>query len=370
MIPALNAGGVERCVLETSRALVIQGHDSIVISNGGRLVKQLEQEGGKHIPLPVHRKSPLTLCQIQPLRQLLLTLQPDIVHARSRIPAWVAFLALRKMPHASRPHFVTTMHGLHSVSRYSAIMTKGEVVIAGSQTVAHYIRSNYPECPPERVQLIPEGVDSVEFPYGYMPPAGWLSAWQKQFPQLAGKTVLALPGRLTRLKGHSTFINLIESLHRTHPDLHGLIVGGAEPGKESYETELKAQIKNAGLESTISLTGHRSDIREVMSQCDLIFSLSTKPETFGRTVLEAIKLGKPVIGWNTGGVGEILEACYPDGCIPKDASSPDEALRNSTEQWLSNRTTPTNSALFQLKDMTDSTLNLYQRLVSTSSKPL
>lgn len=371
ILPALNAGGVERCTLETSRALVAAGHESIVISSGGRMVAQLEQEGGRHVCLPVHRKSPLTLLQVRALRSVLRELQPDIVHARSRIPAWVAWYALQKLPPATRPHFVTTMHGLHSVSRYSAIMTKGEAVIAGSRTVETYIRSNYPDCPPERLRLIPEGVDPVEFPYDYTPPASWLAEWERQFPELRGKTVLALPGRLTRLKGHATFIELVKSLHARHPDIHGLIIGGAEAGKQDYENELKARIADAGLSGTISFTGHRSDIREVISQCHLVFSLSTKPESFGRTVLEAIRLGKPVIGWDAGGVGEILEACFPEGLVPLGAPHVQaEALTAATERWLTTRSRPADSHLFLLDDMTGNTIALYEQLASGSSQPL
>ena len=149
-LPALDAGGVERGTLEIARALVAAGHRSIVISNGGRLVKQLEAEGSEHITLPVHKKSLASLWQVTPFRQLLTDIQPDILHARSRVPAWIAWLAWRKLPANTlfqhhRPHFVTTVHGLYSVSPYSAIMTKGERVIAVSNTVQEYILKNYPQ---------------------------------------------------------------------------------------------------------------------------------------------------------------------------------------------------------------------------------
>ena len=140
-LPALHSGGVERGTLEIARALVAAGHRSIVVSDGGRLVEQLEREGSEHITMPVHRKSLASLFQIRPFRRLLEELKPDIVHARSRIPAWIAWLALRRMNPATRPRFVTTVHGMYSVSPYSAIMTKGEVVIAVSETVRDYVLS-------------------------------------------------------------------------------------------------------------------------------------------------------------------------------------------------------------------------------------
>jgi len=174
-LPALNSGGVERGTLEIARALVAAGHRSIVVSNGGRLVDQLVREGSEHITLPVHKKSLFSLFQVRPFRRLLTDINPDIVHARSRVPAWIAWLALRKMDLATRPRFITTVHGLYSVSPYSAIMTKGERVIVVSETVRNYVLKNYPSCPPERIQLIYRGVDEAEFSYGYQPPRSGLS---------------------------------------------------------------------------------------------------------------------------------------------------------------------------------------------------
>lgn len=364
ILPALDAGGVERCTLEIARALVAAGHRSIVISSGGRLVTQLQHEGSEHITLPVARKSLVTLFQIGPLRKILHELQADILHARSRVPAWIAWLAWRGMPLSLRPHFVTTVHGLHSVSAYSAIMVKGEVVIAGSETVRDYITRNYPQCSPERIHLIAEGVDPAEFPYDYQPSSTWLQQWQRDFPELQGKTILALPGRLTRLKGHASFIALIKALRTTHPDIHGLIIGGAEAKKTAYAEELNEEVVHAGLARHISFTGHRSDIREVMSQCDLLFSLSTKPETFGRTVLEAIRLGRPVLAWNKGGVGDILQVCYPQGQIPP---GDEKALLSATQRWLAQPDRPLPSPAFLLSRMCEQTLALYGEL--TNKKP-
>lgn len=358
ILPALQAGGVERCTLETARALVAAGHRSIVISSGGRLVAQLVAEGSEHIRLPVARKSLFTLLQVRPLRRLLQTLRPDILHARSRVPAWVAWLAWRALPAARRPRFVTTVHGLHSVSPYSAIMVKGEAVIAGSETVRRYILEHYPQCPPDRIHLIPEGVDPAEFPYDYQPSATWLTQWRQDFPELAGKTVLALPGRLTRLKGHATFIELIAAL-REDPRIHGLVIGGAEPKKIAYAEELKAMVACAGLQERITFTGHRSDMREVLSQCDLAFSLSTQPETFGRTVLEALRLGCPVLGWDVGGVSEILSSCYPRGRV---ATGNTTALLDATRDWLAHPDRPAPCPRFLLADMCAQTLGLYAEM--------
>jgi glycosyltransferase involved in cell wall biosynthesis len=359
ILPALNSGGVERCTLETARALVADGHRSIVISSGGRLVAQLIQEGSEHICFPVHRKSWRSFFQIKPLRHVINSLNVDITHARSRIPAWITWLAWRGMPAATRPRFITTVHGMHSVSPYSAIMVKGEAVIAGSETVRRYILENYPQCPAERIQLIPEGVDPTEFPYGHKPDGSWLTQWQNDFPELKGKTVLALPGRITRLKGHATFIALIKSLREQHPEIHGLIIGGAEAKKAAYAAEIKTLVAHEGLSEHISFTGHRSDMRDVLSQCHLLFSLSTQPETFGRTVLESIRLGRPVMGWDVGGVSEILQACYPQGRVPVNDTA---ALHQACAHWLQYPDRPERNTNFLLSTMCTQTLALYQEL--------
>lgn len=361
ILPALDAGGVERCTLEMARALVTAGHRSIVISSGGRLVAQLEHEGSEHITLPVQQKSLGSLFQVRPLRRLINDIKPDIIHARSRVPAWIAWLALRKISETERPRFITTVHGLHSVSPYSAIMVRGDKVIAISETVRDYIRQNYPQCPQERIVLINEGIDPADFPYGYQPSSAWLEQWRAELPWLAGKTILALPGRLTRLKGHATFIRLIKALLASHPEVHGLVIGGAEAKKAAYAEELKALVAAEGLADHISFIGHRGDMRDVLSQCDLIFSLSTKPETFGRTVLEAILLGKPVIGWNIGGVGEILRKCYPRGLTRNNNET--ELLQTCTH-WLEAPTMPSQGPAFPLEEMAAKTLQLYADVIN------
>lgn len=358
-LPALHSGGVERGTLEIARALVAAGHRSIVVSNGGRLVEQLLREGSEHITLPVHRKSLASLFQVRPLRRLLQELKPDIVHARSRVPAWIAWLALRRMNPASRPRFVTTVHGLNSVSAYSAIMTKGEVVIAVSETVRDYVLTHYPSCDPARIKLIYRGVDPAEFPFQYQPSATWLAQWQQDYPQLIGKQVLALPGRITRLKGHETFLVLVSALRARGLPVHGLIVGGVEAKKRAYLAELKARVADMGLADDISFTDLRSDIREVFSQCQLVLSLSTQPETFGRTVLEALSLGTPVVAWDQGGVGEILQACHPEGAVTtNDNAALEQAAINALHAGPRNK--PVEH--FRLADMCAETLATYSKL--------
>jgi glycosyltransferase involved in cell wall biosynthesis len=315
ILPELNAGGVERGTLEVGKYLVDQGHESMVISNGGRLVTQLETEGSRHITLQVHKKRLSSLKQVKVLRRLFEEERPDILHLRSRLPAWLAYLAWRKMDPQTRPRLVTTFHGFYSVNAYSKIMTRGEHVICVSNSVKDYVQKNYPDVPKEKLTVIHRGVDSVMFPYGFKPTPEWLEIWHQQYPQLEGKYVVTLPGRITRWKGQLDFIKVIAGLKEKEIPVHGLIVGEPHPKKLEFLEEVKSAISVAGVESNLTLVGHRSDLREVMAVSDVVVSCSTDPEAFGRVTLEALAIGKPVAAYAHGGVGEQLSSLFSTGCV-------------------------------------------------------
>ena len=357
ILPELNSGGVERGTLEIARALVAQGHQSIVVSNGGRLVPELEAEGTHHLTLPVHKKSLASLWQIRPLRQLILKHQPDVIHVRSRVPAWLTHFALKGIAHP--PHLVSTVHGFYSVNRYSAIMTRAEKVIAVSDSVVDYIHKNYPQCPPEDIVRIYRGIDPTAFPHGYQPSAQWLNQVFSDFPQLEDKIIVCLPGRITRLKGHETLIKLMAQLKQHYPNVHAVVVGGADPKKQAYLSELEQTIQTKNLVDQITFVGHRSDIREWLAFSNVVLSLSNQAETFGRTALEALSVGTPVIGWKRGGVAEILDQLYPQGLVEIDNET---QLLNTLTQHIENLPHVAPVAMFSLEDMCQNTINVYQQL--------
>ena len=198
VLPALQGGGVECGALEVAGALVRAGHRSLVLSAGGRLVPRLEAEGSRHIAWPIGAKSPLTLRWVRRLRRLLNEENITVLHARSRLPAWIAWLAWRGLPPASRPRFVTTAHGLYSVNAYSAVMTRSECIIAVSDTARDYVLTAYPHVAPARVRVIHRGVDTERYAPGYRAPAHWLADWYRQYPETRGKYLVTLPGRVTR----------------------------------------------------------------------------------------------------------------------------------------------------------------------------
>lgn len=365
LLPALDGGGVERGTLEIARALVAAGHESVVLSKGGRLVEQLQREGSRHLARDLGRKSPTTFLQYRALRTLFEAERFDIIHARSRLPAWVAWLAWRGMPADTRPHFVTTVHGMHSVSRYSAIMCAGERVIAVSDTVRDYLRTHYPpsrwpHLADERITVIPRGIDPAEFPRDYQPSAEWLARFHAEFPQIGQRKVLTLPGRLTRLKGHHDFITLVARLVAEGVDVIGLVVGGEDPKRPGYANEIRARVQAEGLGERIVFTGHRGDVRELYAVSDCVLSLSSTPESFGRTVLEPLAMGRPVVGYAHGGVAEILGELFPYGAVGRG----DIAAAAARVADVLQARTPVveHNSRFLLTNMQAQTLKLYGSL--------
>jgi glycosyltransferase involved in cell wall biosynthesis len=364
ILPELNAGGVERVVMVLSDHLMTNGHQSVVVSNGGRLVPVLEKSGAGHITLPVHRKSLASLFQVRSLRCILEQERADILHIHSRVPGWIAWLAWRKMKPQSRPRLVSTVHGFYSVNAYSAIMTRGERVIAVSECIRDYVREKFPRTPAERVCLVRHGIDPQNSLRGFQPDVGWRAEWQNEFPQFTGKQLLVLPGRITRLKGHEDFLKLVAALRPTHPQVHGVIVGDTHPRKRAYLGELQQLVTQLGLSNDITFVGHRADLREVLAVSDLTFSLSTSPESFGLTTLEALALGRPVVGYDHGGVGELLRELFPAGRVPVRDEA---ALLATTQQLLVLHPTPAVvKEPFTLDAMCCGTLDVYRELLQSS----
>jgi glycosyltransferase involved in cell wall biosynthesis len=303
LLPALSSGGVERSTLEIGAALAAAGHRSLVVSGGGPLVAALEAAGSEHIQLDVGRKSPTSLRHVASLRRLFAERGADIVHARSRLPAWLAAQAL-SAKHAPRAHFVTTVHGMNSPGRYSGIMARGERVICVSESVRSHVLRHWPKTAPERLQVIERGIDPLQFPR------------QPWSPAQDGRRLLLMPGRGTRLKGHASAIALLARVRAAGIDASLWLPGAVEEGREHYLQELRAQARELGVEAQLRLDAPIDDMPAAYRACDLVLQLSSKPESFGRTVIEALCSGRPVVGWDYGGVGESLARHFPAGRVP------------------------------------------------------
>jgi glycosyltransferase involved in cell wall biosynthesis len=258
-----------------------------------------------------------------------------------------------------KPHFITTVHGLNSPGRYSAIMLRGERIVVVSQTVRDYLISHYQNLDTARIRIIPRGIDPEAFPYGHRPDEAWQKAFFTEYPSLAGAPLLTLPGRGTRLKGHRDAIELVAELKQRGIETRLLLLGVIEPGREAYVRELEDLIRARGIASQVVLTPSRDDVRDIYAMSALVLQLSNKPEAFGRTVVEALALCRPVLGYAHGGVGELLAELYPAGRVPPGDR---ERLVERAAELL--RVAPPISPLqrYRLVDMQRAALALYEEV--------
>jgi len=354
VVPALEEGGVERGVVEMNRELVRRGVRNTVISAGGRLVPFIERDGGTHVTLDVKSKNVLTaLSRAKKLRHALQELSPDIVHVRSRVPGWLVRLA---KPEA---HIVTTVHGANSVSAYSAIMTRGERVICGSTFMMEWVRKHY-RTPENILRLIPRGIDPEQFD----PQKIDVDAVARLRAEhgLEGKfTVLGL-GRITSWKGYDTLIRAAALMDV--PNVKVVIVGGVQQGQEAYAEGLKKLVQELGIAGRVAFVGSRSNVAEWYRAADVLASCAfTKPETFGRSMTEALAMERPVVAARHGGALDIVR----DGVngfffTPGDAHDLAAKLRATHGRaWHGLREDAV--ARFSLAQMVDKTLEVYRELL-------
>lgn len=366
LLPALDTGGVERSTIEIAAALVGAGHRAVVVSAGGRLVPQLRELGAEHVELDIGRKSLLTLRRVPMLRRLLRDSGADIVHARSRLPAWIGWRALQGMPSGHRPHFVTTVHGLNSPSRYSAIMTRGERVICVSNTVRDYVRRHYPATDPRRLRVIARGIDPAAFPRAAPRDPGARAQLAAQIPQLGGDgPLLLLPGRGTRLKGHADALALLQTLREGGLDARLWMPGARDPDRAAYVAELEREALRRGVSGMVAITAPSAEMAQAYAASDLVLQLSRKPEAFGRTVIEALSVGRPVLGWDHGGVGELLRELQPQGAV---AAFDATALADRARHLLAHPPSPPATMPYTLQAMQQATLAVYRELVDAHSQ--
>lgn len=303
VLPALVTGGVERGTVDVAKAIVAAGGRSLVASSGGPMVHELNRHGAEHFTLPLESKNPLVIrANIERLTELARKEEVNIIHARSRAPAWSAWYASQR---AGVP-FVTTFHGTYSHGntlkrQYNGVMTKGERVIAISDFIAGHIRKVY-GVPISRIRVIPRGVDIQRFNQENVSAERVVDQAEKwRLPD--GMPVVMLPGRLTRWKGQTVFIEAIEKLGRS--DVQCLIVGD-DQGRFEYRKELEKEIAQRGLSHVLHVIEHCDDMPAAYLLTDVVVSASTEPEAFGRVMAEAQALGRPVIATDHGGARETV----------------------------------------------------------------
>lgn len=309
VVPALDAGGVERTTIDIAAALARAGFTALVASEGGRLEPELRAAGGELISLQAASKSPLTIAgNIARLTAVVRGRGVKLVHARSRAPAWSASMAARR----AHVPFVTTYHGIYNAGNpvkrlYNSVMARADAVIANSEWTARHVRAEH-RVAPGKLHVIPRGVDLARFdPGGFAPDrvAGQRAAWGAGDDDI----VVLLPGRLTRWKGQRVLIDALALLRRDGMlgNIRAVMTGDAQ-GRAGYEGELRAALAAAGLDGRATLLGHTSDMPLAYLAADIVLSASTDPEAFGRVAAEAGAMGRPVIATDHGGARETVVA--------------------------------------------------------------
>lgn len=333
ILPSLNGGGVERGTIEMASAMKEAGWTPIVASSGGIMTHELKRIGVRHITLPLASKNPFVMRRnISRLAAIVREFDVDILHARSRAPAWSAYFTAKR----TGAHFVTTFHAAYTrggflKNAYNSIMTKGEKVIAISDFIADHILRNY-DIAPEKVVIIPRGVDGRKFNPAAIH-AERIIDMARSWGLPDGVPVIMLPGRLTRLKGHGTFIEALSRIKDR--EFLALLVGSTE-GREAYCEELNVLVKSYGLEGRVQIKGHCDDMAVALMLSDVVVSATTVPEGFGRIAVEAQAMGRPVIATAHGGSMETIidrETGWlvPVGDVDEMAAALAEAIDLSSE---------------------------------------
>ena len=351
ILPSLDVGGVETGTIDLAKYLVARGHKAITVSSGGRLVRELDAIGARHYNLPVGKKSIFTIVRmIKELRDIIRKEDIDIVHARSRVPAIIAYFACK----ASGKAFITTAHGYYKKHLMSEAMGWGKYVIVASNIMAKHMVDHF-GVPYDRIRLIPRGVDLDRF--RFRDPVTYRSPW----------FVIGMVARITPLKGHADFIKAVSILSRQIPNLKAVIVG--EAPKEKYREDLELLVRRLGLINTISFLPATNDVPDIMKGLDVIVSATITPEAFGRVIIEAQASGVPVVATQVGGVVDIIEErktgllCASQN--PQEMAGNILELHKDRRLWtdLAIESRKHVESCFNLNKMMDKTITVYEEAI-------
>ncbi len=378
VIPSLGQGGAEKGTVEMAQGIIQKGGRAIVASSGGPLVSKLSHLGALHISLPLNLKDPATLINnIFRLKAIIHSHRIQIIHARSRAPAWSAFIAAR----LTHTPFITTFHGAYNFNNsikkfYNSVMARGKPVIAISEFIRQHILEHYAAYLDSKdIVVIPRGVDLSVF----NPLSPTLKERVQQLRTLwdipsSAFPIFLLPARLTRWKGQTTALKTLSLLK----DLNGLLIMlGDEQGRFSYKQELYQLAEELGVTQHIRIITHCNDMPAAYKLADLILHTSTDPEAFGRIIIEAQAMGRCVIASNHGAPLEIIEDnvtgfLVKPGCPDSLAEKIAHVLNlpTSTRENIEKAAREKTQAFYSKERMVSKTLELYEALLIAREKEL
>lgn len=374
VIPELGPGGAEQGCIDMAAALTRAGATAIVVSHGGGRVPELVRSGAIHIDLPVHSKNPLRMWRnIGALRRAIRKYDVDIVHARSRAPAWSAWRAVQ----GTKARFMTTCHAPYKTQGevkkfYNSSIARGERVIAISHFIADYLSDTF-GLDDRTIRVVHRGVALEKFHPTAVTPERMIKL-SREWRVPDGMNIVMMPGRLSRIKGHAVLIEAIEKLAR--PDVFCLLIG-SDQGRTEYRQELENDIRNRKLEGRVRIVDHCTDMPAAYMMANVVVSASIEPEGFGRIPIEAQAMGRPIVATNHGGVRETIAAGETGWLVPPNDAlalkqAIEEALTLDPHQRavLATRGMAHVAAHFTKGKMADETLRVYAELLPSTMASL
>lgn len=368
LLPSLQSGGVERGTIDVTKAAVKAGFKVVVASAGGYMSHQVVSAGGVHVSMPLTKRNPIAIFRnAKRIKKLIQEYQVDIVHARSRGPAWSGYFAAKKMG----VPFITTMHGNHSTSfpfkkSYNKIMTKGQRVIAISEFIREHMVETY-HTDPAKITVIPRGVDIEQFDAKKVTERRIVQMIDRlRLPE--DKSIVLLPGRITRWKGQDVLLQALKHLNKK--DIFCVMLGDDEkhPG---YREELRRIILKEGLAPYVAIIGNVNDMPAAYRLANVVLSTSVRPEAFGRVPAEAGAMERVVIAPNHGGAQEIIEDGKTGWLVepsnPKALAEAIEralALSDDERDEMGKKAKARVRKKFTVQKMCESTIELYHQILA------
>ncbi|WP_131667317.1 glycosyltransferase [Psychrobacter pygoscelis] len=365
LLSSLKHDESERGIFHLGRALVKNGHTSIIVASADtdhELVTRLERDGTIYHQLFMLKKSWGSLLQVLPLRRLIEKYNPDIIHVHSRTPAWILHFALKGARVKSFPKIVSTMYGFYPINKYSQPMLEADTIITVSDSVTDYLLKKIKQTglQVKNVVRIYRGVDTRRYPYRHNPSVYWLRRTFAEFPELEHKKWLVFPTIVGHEYGQEWLIDILGNLQDQFPNIHAVILDDDKEDADIIYEEFRQRAYALGLDGRITFVGNRrNDVREWLSAANIVLALANQPESIGINALQALHLGTPVIGWDKAAFSEILQPLYPLGLVKHHNAN---ALCKAVKNQLESVTRPAMADQFTIRQMIEATLAVYQQL--------
>ena len=370
VLPALNSGGVERGTLEMAEYLVKKGWRSVVISSGGKLEQRLVRQGSLHINLPSHTKNPLRWFDLKAqYEKIFFQEKPDIIHIRSRVPAWTAGTVAQKM----KIPLVSTIHGSYlagSVLKklYNNASIKADKVIA----ISNYVKDNILRVHPDKsslIEVIHRGADINLFNPEKIAKSRIIQM-SEMFQLPDDKKIIMMPARPSGWKGHEILIRAFSKINSEN--LICVMPGSDDGGK--FVLYLRNLAKKYNVLGKIVFLPYLDDLPAAYMLADVVVVPSLKPEPFGRVLIEAQAMGRPLVAFNHGGASESV-IHEKTGLLvePKNVKELGVAIEKLATIPINKRNKMASTSRkhivnnFSLDKMTSKTLELYNKILKNNS---